>query len=89
MDLNVTSLAQKSSYEALSEVHNIVAIPSVLIAFLGMSVLYLVIGLFTVRQDRAKFMMIFFFTVLATFLLVVIPIILMPSSVQALADIFR
>jgi len=89
MELNVTKLAELSPGAALEEVHKLTAVPGIFIAFIGFSLIFLLVGLGAVKESRFKIFLIWIVSTVLSLLLIVIPLIFMPDTIQYIADIFR
>ncbi len=58
MGLNISNITNLSPEEFISEAHWIAAVPSLIILFFTMIFIFLIVGLWRVKESRGRFMII-------------------------------
>lgn len=62
--LNITQISEITPEMFLELAHSSIAVPFLILLFLFMAIIFLIVGLSLVREDRGKFMLIWFLAIL-------------------------
>jgi uncharacterized membrane protein YozB (DUF420 family) len=85
---NATNIADISKEQFVDVASSVVAVPSLIILFIGMSLMFLVVGLTAVKESKVKMIVIWFFSVLLSSV-ILLAVIYLPQSIFNIAEFFR
>ena len=89
--INLEQLSQLSQSEALLEIHKSLIIPNLLILYVSFALIFLITGLAMINTRRSgygKFLKIYFTTLAVSFVVILLPLILLPNMVNDFIGFF-